>query len=415
MKQQRVALLSLVVAGAMVMAACGDDSKSTSTTAAADTTAAATATTAAAMTDTTAASGTTAAATPAADYNLKGVCPDKIVFGTDWFPEAEHAIYENLGAGYKVDKAKGSVSGPMVAHGGVDTGVQMEIRLGAGQGKNKSTVTADMYIDKDIFLGMISTDEQVAFSKSQPTVAVVAPQDKSPQILLWDPASHPGKTTIAEVVPEVDKVQYFSGGSYMDFFLATGVVPKAKADGSYGGGFDTFVANPAKTMQQGFATAEPYQLQNDVAQWKKPVAYQLVHDTGWQPYPEAWAMPADAFAKPETKACLKKLVPILQQGQIDIVKDPATAIKTIIDVNKTYDSFWKYDDGVAKYSIDTQLKLGIVGNGTGGSIGAFDTKRVDDFIVKALPIFKATGKDPKADVKASDLVTNEFIDTSIKL
>jgi len=262
--------------------------------------------------------------------------------------------------------------------------------------------------------GMVSTDEAVALSKDKPTVAVIAPQDKSPQILLWDPASHTGKT-IAEVAKEVDKVQYFSGGSYMDFFLATGVVTKAQADGSYQGGFDTFVANPKKTMQQGFATAEPYQLENNVAQWKKPVAFQLIHDTGWNLYPEAWAMRPELLAKPETKACLKKLVPILQQGQIDIIKDPTAAVKAIIDANTTYDTFWKYDDGVAKYSIAKQKELGIVGNGTGAGLGSFDMARVDSFIAKATPIFVSTGKTPKAGLKASDIVTNEFINPNIKL
>lgn len=405
-------LILLGMTGALVLAACGSSKKAATptatTTAGAATTAAGAATTAAATATTAAAGGGTTL-----DTDLKSVCPAKIVFGTDWFPEAEHAIYENLGTPYKIDKNAGSVTGPLVS-GGKDTGVQIEIRLGGPAGANKGSATADLYTEPDIFLGMVSTDEAVALSKDKPTVAVIAPQDKSPQILLWDPASHTGKT-IAEVAKEVDKVQYFSGGSYMDFFLATGVVTKAQADGSYQGGFDTFVANPKKTMQQGFATAEPYQLENNVAQWKKPVAFQLIHDTGWNLYPEAWAMRPELLAKPETKACLKKLVPILQQGQIDIIKDPTAAVKAIIDANTTYDTFWKYDDGVAKYSIAKQKELGIVGNGTGAGLGSFDMARVDSFIAKATPIFVSTGKTPKAGLKASDIVTNEFINPNIKL
>ena len=396
--QGRIA--AVVVAGAFIASACSSTKTAATTTAApvAVTTTAAPAavtTTGAAMTET-----------------LKDVCPATIVFGTDWFPEAEHAIYENLGAGYVVNKDKGSVTGPFMFQG-KDMGVKIEIRLGAAAGALKSA-TADMYANPDIFLGMVNTDEAVKFSGTKPTIAVVAPQDKSPQVLFWDPATHKGKT-IAEVVKEVDTVQYFDGSSYMDYFLGNGTVTKAKADGSYGGSFDKFVANPAKVMTQGFATAEPYQLEHDVKQWMKPVSYQLVHDTGWQVYPEAWATTPENLAKPTTKACLKKLVPILQQSQIDMVNNGAAAVKAIVDVNKTYDSFWKYSVEVGTYSLDTQKKIGIVANGTGDGLGSFDLKRVNDFIKLSTPIFTGQGNAPKAGLKAEDIVTNEFIDPKIKI
>ncbi len=406
MKTRKARIVIAVIAGALVASACSSDTKATPST-----TATSAATTSAAVTTASAAPDVTTSA-PAKTETLKGLCPDTIVFGTDWFPEAEHAIYENLGAPYVVSKDKGAVTGPFMFQG-KDMGVKIEIRLGGGAGKG-TTATADMYTDPSIFLGMVNTDEAVALSATNPTISVVAPQDKSPQVLFWDPASHKGKT-IAEVVKEVDTVQYFVGSSYMDFYLGTGLVSKAQADSSYNGSFDTFVSNPAKVMTQGFATAEPYQLENDVTQWKKPVAYQLVHDTGWKVYPEAWATTPENLAKPETKACLKKLVPILQQSQIDIIKDSATAIKTIVDVNKTYDTFWKYTPEVGAYSIATQKKLGIVDNGTGEGLGSFDMKRIDDFIALSTPIFKTTNRTPKAGLKATDIATNEFIDPKIKM
>ncbi len=399
-------ILSLAIAGALVVSACSSDKKAaTTTTTGAATTTAATATTTVGDSSTTTAGGAVTA-------TLKGVCPDNIVFGTDWYPEAEHAIYENLGTPYTVSKDAGSVTGPFM-FGGKDMGVKITILLGGAAGKN-NTATADLYTNPDIFLAMVSSDEAVKLSASKPTISVVAPQDKSPQVLFWDPASHTGKT-IAEVAKEVSTVQYFAGASYMDYYLASGVVDPAKADSSYNGAFDKFVANPKTTMTQGFATAEPYQLEHDTAQWMKPVAYQLVHDTGWQVYPEAWATTPDRLAKAGTKDCLKKLVPILQQSQIDVVKDPAAAIKAIVDVNTTYDSFWKYSAEVGAYSIETQKKIGIVANGTGDGLGSFDLKRVNDFIALATPVYTKLGNTPKAGLKAEDIVTNEFIDPKIKL
>jgi hypothetical protein len=63
--------------------------------------------------------------------------------------------------------------------------------------------------------------------------------------------------------------------------------------------------------------------------------------------------------------------------------------------------------------VDTQKKLGLVGNGPDQILGNFDEQRLTDFIKKALPVYAA--KSPPADLKWSDLVTNEFIDTSIGL
>ena len=39
-----------------------------------------------------------------------------------------------------------------------------------------------------------------------------------------------------------------------------------------------------EVAQQGFASAEPFIYKNEVKEWGKDVAFQLVHDAGWQPY-----------------------------------------------------------------------------------------------------------------------------------
>jgi hypothetical protein len=48
-------------------------------------------------------------------------------------------------------------------------------------------------------------------------------------------------------------------------------------------------------------------------------------------------------------------------------------------------------------------------------LGNFDPARVDQSIKLLEPIFKAKGVPVPAGLKASDLVTNKFIDPSIKL
>src|SRR5579859_6643992 len=75
------------------------------------------------------ASGSSSASIPAAD-NLKAAgCPSTIVLQTDWNPEAEHGgQYELVGPNPTINASAKSVTGELVAHGGVDTGVQIQIR-----------------------------------------------------------------------------------------------------------------------------------------------------------------------------------------------------------------------------------------------------------------------------------------------
>src|SRR6185437_3352321 len=128
-----------------------------------------------------------AAAVPAAD-NLKAAgCPSTIVLQTDWNPEAEHGgQYELLGANPAINAGGKSVTGELVAHGGVDTGVQLQIRAG-GPAIGYQSVTSQMYKDSSITLGYLGTDNQIALSQTQPTVAVLAGLQISPQIIQWSP------------------------------------------------------------------------------------------------------------------------------------------------------------------------------------------------------------------------------------
>ena len=110
---------------------------------------------------------------------------------TDWNPEAEHGgQYELLGPNPTINAGAKSVTGELVAHGGIDTGVQLQIRAG-GPAIGYQTVSSQMYKDSSITLGYLGTDEQIALSQTQPTVAVMAGLEVSPQIIQWSPTAHP--------------------------------------------------------------------------------------------------------------------------------------------------------------------------------------------------------------------------------
>jgi len=168
----------------------------------------------------------------------------------------------------------------------------------------------------------------------------------------------------------------------------------------------------ATVAHQGFATAEPYQYAH-LDTGAIDVGYQLISDTGWKPYPESLVVRKDALTDDKTAACLKALVPMFQQAQIDYAKDPARANAIIIATNNVYDTFWKYGEADATNSLKEQMDLGIISNGSDDTLGNFDEQRVTDFLTKAIPVFKSENVEVDPNLKASDLVTNQFVDTSI--
>jgi hypothetical protein len=357
--------------------------------------------------------GVSLAKTPAQD-NLKAAgCPSTVVLQTDWNPEAEHGgQYELVGPDPKIDASAKSVTGELVAHGGVPTGVKIQIRAG-GPAIGYQTVTSQLYKDSSITLGYLGTDEQIALSKTQPTVAVLAGLEISPQIIAWSPAAHPAWKTIADIGKTGTKVLYYQGASYMDYLLGKGILKKGQADGSYDGTPTDFVASGGQYAVQGFATAEPYIWSHDVRSWDKPLKYQLIADAGFNFYQQEIGVRKDKL--PALSSCLKKLVPIMQQGIVDYMNDPGPTEKLILSLVTAYNNGWTYDQGTANYAVATMKKLGIVGNAPDGTLGAFDASRVQQLIGILAPIYAAQGKQTLPGLKPSDLNTGQFLNPRISL
>ena len=341
-----------------------------------------------------------------------GICPETVTFQTDWNPESEHGfLYQLVGAGYEVDASGLRVTGPLMASG-VDTGVKVQVRAG-GPAVGFSSPTSLMYSDPDIFLAFAATYSQIQNSGEFPTQSVIAPFNINPQIIMWDPATYPDVKTIADLKATGAKVRYFGGTAYMDYFTSTGILDPAQVDGSYDGTPANFVADGGKSAQQGFATSEPYFYENVLTDWGKPVAYQTIHDAGWTSYAQTLA------GKPETIVsaadCLKLLVPIIQQAQVDYVADPSTTNALILDLVAQYNNGWMYDAGQADAAVALALENGLIANSPDGTLGSFDSQRMDEFLALAIPIFEGLGEKLKPGLTSADLATNQFIDPTIAL
>ncbi|MFC8798654.1 hypothetical protein ACFT2C_13050 [Promicromonospora sp. NPDC057138] len=361
------------------------------------------------------AGGTAELDVPAAEadgpLDLSGVCPETVVMQQDWQPEAEHgAMYSLVGSDHTVDTEAKSVTGSLVAQG-VDTGVDIEVRPG-GPSVGFQPVPALMYLDDSILLGAVTTDAQIAGLADNPVVTVASQLTNSPQMVMWDPESHEGATTIEEAAADGDPL-VASGDVFPQLLASQGIIDKSQIDLSFEGTPQRFVSDPS-ILQQGFATAEPYSYEHEIPQWGKPVDYQLISDVGYSVYPEALAVRADKVE--ENADCLAKLVPIMQQAQIDYLEDPQATNELIVDLVDQYQTGWTYSLGVADFSVKAQQDLGIVTDDpASGVFGQIDPERMAEIVDTFGPILVDAGQIDSADIDPESLYTNEFIDDSISM
>lgn len=343
---------------------------------------------------------------------LAGVCPDPVVVQFDWAPEAEHGgLYQLVGDGYEIDRRANSVRAPLVASGR-DTGVDIEIRAG-GPAVDFEPVTSLMATDPDITLGTVTTDDAVGLPRTQRLVGVVTTLDIYPQIVMWDPRAHPEFQTISDIGQTDTTVLYAEGRKYMDYLVGSGILKRNQVDPSYEGDPSRFVAAQGRLAQQGYATDEPFLYENLLPQWNREVDFQLVHETGYPVYPSAVTVRADEMR--DLAPCLRKVVPIVQQAQVDYVRDPQKVNNLLVSLAREYDIGWNYTARRAQFSVEQQLELGIVGNGENATLGDFDRARLQRVVEIVTTVLPGQGDDVQAGLGPADLATNRFIDESIGL
>ena len=344
----------------------------------------------------------------AVSAGLAGVCPSPLVVQTDWFPEAEHgAMYHLIGDDYTVDTDNQYVRGSMVLDG-VDLGIDFEVRTG-GPAIGFAPVSSYMYTDESIHLGYASTDAQILQFADAPLVSVVAPLEQNPQMIMWDPETYPNVDSIADLGAEGITVNVFGGGVFPLVFVAQGIWSEDQVDPSYDGSPARFVSEGGAIAQQGFASAEPYQYLNTHEDWGKPVAFELLHDSGFQIYSQTIGVrPRDMESM---RPCLERVVPIIQQAVVSYDASPDRANAIIVDAVAQYASFWTYSPGLAEFSVQAQRDLGLIGNGPDSTVGNMELDRIAGLLDAILATDLAS--DVADGLTAQDLFTNEFIDESI--
>jgi len=346
-------------------------------------------------------------------FALAGVCPDPVVIQTDWNPEAEYgATYNLVGRGYTIDKQRQAVRGPLVV-AGRDTGIDVEVRAG-GPIIDFATLER-FYQDRSITLSFMTTDEAARNYAQQPALSVVAPTEINPQILMWDPQSHPDWNIVVDIGQTDTPVLASADNAYPEFLIGSGILRRQQVNPKhldpYDGEPTQFLKSGGTIVQQGFATAEPWLYQHAISGWRKPVKFQLIHDTGYQVYSQALAIRAadtDRLAP-----CLRKLVPLVQRSIVDFALRPGRTNRLIVELVTAYDTGWVYPKALADFSARQQRQLGLTDNGPDQTIGNFDMARVQGVLDILEPIFAGQNKPLMEGLRAEDLATNEFIDPKI--
>jgi hypothetical protein len=208
-------------------------------------------------------------------------------------------------------------------------------------------------------------------------------------------------------------VLVFQGTPFWQYLVGAGILRQSQIDSSYDGSPDRFVASRGKIAVQAYATNEPYSWSHEVPAWNKPLTYQLINDTGYPNYANLLAIrPAD---KPRLDGCLKKLVPIIQQGQVDFMANPGPATDLIVGAVQKEKGF-TYTRALADYATKTMREQQIVWNGSDRkTLGNFQEDRIKRLINILTPIFTGQKKKIKDNLQFSDIVTNEYVDPNISL
>lgn len=343
---------------------------------------------------------------------LTGICPSTVQIQQNWTPEAEQGAYYQLAAsGGNIDSNQKTYTAPLIDPiSGKSAGVNVEL-LAGGPATGYSNPEQLLYENQSILLGVDATDTQIKAYSKTPTVGVVTPMLTYDNVFFWNPAKHNFKS-IADIGSSgATLLSYGTGGALNLYLEGKGWLHKDQINGAYKGSPADFVASGGDLISGGYATYEPYYYAHQLPAWNKPIAYQMVATTGYNPYSNTtFVTPAN---EKKYASCLSKLVPMIQQAQINYLKSPDRVNQLIVQLTTSYNIGGKYTPEVAAYADKTMLADKIVAQPDSGAFGSFDMQRVDTLIGQLKDTNSVTGL--PAGFSAAQMETNKYLDPSIKM
>lgn len=276
----------------------------------------------------------------------------------NWFPEAEHA-------GFFQAQAQG-----LYKAAGIDVDL---VPGGPGVPVLQQVATGK------IAFGVSNADEVlIARSQGVPVVAVFAPIQTSPRVIMVHEASGIRKLQdLKDVTLAIEAQAPFAN------FLKRKLPLKGVRFVPYNGSVAPFVASP-KFAQQAYGISEPYLAQEKGA---KPVSL-LVSELGYNPYTSVLVVSEKALkANPEL---VRKVVQASQEGWSRYLAAPATANAAIRKANR------QVDDAVLGYGHKELLKLCVSEDTKRSGTGTMSVARWNDLgkQLESMGVIKPGKSDP---------------------
>lgn len=355
------------------------------------------------------------AASASERVSLAGVCPARIVIQTAWTPESTHGgLFQMLGKGFTIDAAKKRVVGKLVARGGVDTGVELELRAG-GPAVGQQPIVSLLKQDPTITMAQNALEDGIGGASDLRTTAVFSPYVVDPVVFMWDKNKHPDFNVLQDIGQTDTKVVTFQTAQ-IDYLLGAGVFRPSQVDYSFNGSPER-LATDRSIAVGGFITNDPW----TYAKLGIQVESAFVSDTGYPNYRNQLVIRTADEGKLD--GCLRRLVPVMQEAMVDYITKPEAAMKAVASTAAAY-KILPYSYEQAMWGALTANCRGLVTDRPPGqSFGETDLGRVKRMIDILRPIY--AGDKPGAgqqgkrtplpnDLSADQLATNEYLDRAFK-
>ena len=276
--------------------------------------------------------------------------PEKLVFGTNWYAQAEHGgLYQAL------------AEGTYRKHG-----LDVTVRMGGPQVNGLQLLLAGQI---DLFMGFDLQTVQVV-AQGLPVVTVAATFQKDPAVII----AHPGVGKLAELKGRPIAISAASDSTFWPWLRARyGFTDEQKRPYTFS--VQPFLLDRGLS-QQGYITSEPYSVEKGGV---KPVLF-LLADLGYPPYAQTVVVTRDTLAK--RRDAVRRFVQATAEGWKSYLANPAPGNALITRDNP------QMEEALLAYGLAKMKAYALVTGGDATRLGILTMtdarwKRTFDFMVQA--------------------------------
>jgi NitT/TauT family transport system substrate-binding protein len=275
---------------------------------------------------------------------------DRLVFGTNWYAQAEHGgFYQAL------------AEGTYRKHG-----LDVTVRMGGPQVNGMQLLLAGQM---DLFMGYdLQTIQAVA--QDLPVVTIAATFQKDPAVII----AHPGVARLEELKGRPIAISAASETTYWPWLRARyGFTDDQKRPYTFS--VQPFLVDK-RLAQQGYITSEPYSIEKGGV---KPVLF-LLADLGYPPYAQTIVVTRDTLAK--RRDAVRRFVQASAEGWKSYLANPAPGNALIRRDNPQMEA------ALLAYGLEKLKAYAIVTGGDAGRLGIMTMtdvrwQRTFEFMVEA--------------------------------